>query len=82
VDLAEAAGCRVLERVEELSVWRDLGVLARVVGGVREAAGRAVARGLVAREEAERWLDEQHQRDAAGEFSPTIPKMLAVAAEG
>ena len=77
-ELAEAAGCDVLDRVEELSVWRNLEPFENLPGGCREAARRAVEAGRTGRQEAERWLEEQMTRAERGAFQATIKKTLIV----
>jgi hypothetical protein len=77
--LAEEAGCQVLDRVEELSVWRSLEVLDRIVGGIELAVVGAAGAGRVNRQTAEAWLHEQRQRDHRGEFLGFMPKILLVA---
>jgi SAM-dependent methyltransferase len=76
--LLEDSGCEVLDRVEELSVWRSLVTLERVTGF---AAGvdRAVAAGRLDRGAADRWVREQRALEAAGEFRARLPKVLVVA---
>jgi hypothetical protein len=76
--LIEEAGCEVLDRVEELSVWRSLAVLDRVIG-LEASIARAVGAGRISEEESDRWVAAQRQRDARGEFRSTIPKVLVVA---
>ena len=76
--LVEEAGCEVLDRVEELSVWRSLAVLDRVIG-LEASIARAVGAGRISEEEADRWVAAQRERDARGEFRSTIPKVLVVA---
>jgi SAM-dependent methyltransferase len=77
--LAERAGFDVVDRVEELSVWRSLAVLDRVVN-VAESVERAVAAGRVAADEAAGWLREQQERDGRGEYCSTLAKIMIVAA--
>jgi SAM-dependent methyltransferase len=77
-DLLEAAGCVVLDRVEELSVWRSLDVLDGTVGLDRSIA-HAVRNGRVSQQAADRWLGEQRARDALGIFYAMMPKVLLVA---
>ena len=76
--LAEEHGCDVVDRVEELSVW-TFETLERVVGGLDDAIPRAVAAGRINDRDAEVWLAEQRQREAAGRFRATMPKVLIVA---
>ena len=70
----------MLDRVEELSVWRSLEVLDRVVG-LAVSVEQAVAASRIDRLAAERWLDEQRAREARGEFSATMRKVMIVAAK-
>ena len=77
-DLLEEAGCDVLDRVEELSVWRSLATL-RMVTGFTDAVDVAVAAGRVDGARAQRWVTEQEQREAAGTFHALLPKILLVA---
>ncbi|MGH9048339.1 MAG: methyltransferase domain-containing protein, partial [Acidimicrobiia bacterium] len=77
-DLLESLGCDVLDRVEELSVWRSLQRLERVTG-VPAAVDGAVAAGRIDRSDAERWIDEQRQRDAEGQFYALMPKIQVIA---
>ena len=77
-ELMDELGCDVLDRVEELSVWRSLGTLKRVAG-FPLAVERAVAAGRIRRADADRWIDEQLRREAAGEFFALMPKILVVA---
>jgi hypothetical protein len=76
--LLEDAGCVVLDRVEELSVWRSLGVLDGVVGLDRSVAN-AIEIHRVSAAAANRWLQEQRTRDALGIFRAIMPKVLFVA---
>ena len=73
----ESAGCRVLDRVEELSVWRSLAVLDSVLGP--GAVERAVLAGRIDPDRATEWLAVQRQREAEGRLLGTIPKVLIVA---
>jgi SAM-dependent methyltransferase len=77
-DLLEAAGCTVLDRVEELSVWRSLGVLDGTIGLERSVA-HAVHHGRVSPQKADRWVREQRARDARGHFYAMMPKVMLVA---
>jgi SAM-dependent methyltransferase len=77
-DLVERAGFDVLDRVEELSVWRSLAVLDRVVN-VAESVERAVGAGRIGRAEAEAWLQEQRDRERRGGYYSTIAKIMIVA---
>lgn len=77
-ELLENLGCDVLDRVEELSVWRSLATLERVAG-FPAAVDRAVAAGRVDRTDADRWVGEQRQREAAGQFYALMPKIQLIA---
>jgi SAM-dependent methyltransferase len=77
-ELVEAAGCIVLDRVEELSVWRSLDVLDGVIGIDRSIAN-AVQRERVSQPAADSWFGEQRARDTAGTFHARMPKVLVVA---
>jgi SAM-dependent methyltransferase len=76
--LIEATGCDVVDRVEELSVWRSLQTFERVHGFPRNIE-RAVAAGRLDPGLATRWVAEQRERQAAGIFRASIPKILVVA---
>jgi SAM-dependent methyltransferase len=78
-ELAEHAGCEVLDRIEELSVWRTLETLGVIVGGVAPAVERAVAAGRVERAVAEQWLGDQQTRDREGRYVSLMPKVMVVA---
>jgi SAM-dependent methyltransferase len=80
-ELVEAAGADVLDQVEELSVWHSLDILERVSGFPRNVE-RAVAAGRLEPELATRWVAEQRERQAAGTFRASIPKILVVATHG
>ena len=77
-ELVEAAGCTVLDRVEELSVWRTLEVLDGTIGLERSIA-HAREHGRVSQEDATRWLREQRGRDTRGEFYAKMPNVTLVA---
>jgi SAM-dependent methyltransferase len=77
-DLVERAGCVVLDRVEEQSVWRSLDVLHRVLD-LHAALDRAVSAGRIGAETARRWLRDQEEREARHAFWSTIRKILLVA---
>jgi SAM-dependent methyltransferase len=76
--LTEQAGCEVMDRVEELSVWRSLRLVGQLAG-LAVAVESAVKAGRVRPEEAERWLAHQREREAEGRFRATLPKILIVA---
>jgi hypothetical protein len=77
--LLHDAGCEVIDRIEELSVWRTLGVLEAILGGVAKACAAAVAAGRVDHETASRWLEEQDRREREDAFVAYMPKILVVA---
>lgn len=77
-ELLEEAGCEVLDRVEERSVWRSLSTLERVAG-FPTCVERAIVAGRVSPAEAEEWIKEQRRRDAEGRFEAVMPKVLIVA---
>jgi SAM-dependent methyltransferase len=76
--LLAAAGCDVVDRVEELSVWRSIAVLDGVIG-LHESLRRAVEAGRIGRREADQWLGGQMSRERAESFYATLPKVLVVA---
>ena len=76
--LVEEAGCQVLDRVEELSVWRSLATLERVTG-FPASVDRAVAGGRLGARVAQRWVEEQRQSHASGRFEAKVAKVLVVA---
>jgi SAM-dependent methyltransferase len=76
--LLESLRCHVLDRVEELSVWRSLSTLERVTG-FPASVDRAVAAGQIDRAEAEEWVCEQRARESAGTFLAFMPKVLVLA---
>jgi SAM-dependent methyltransferase len=77
-ELLESLGCDVLDRVEELSVWRSIAKLERVAG-FPGAVDRAVAAGRVDRGDADRWVREQRQRETVGQFYALMPKVQVIA---
>jgi hypothetical protein len=77
-DLVEELGCDMLDRVEERSVWRSLQRLTAIVG-FPDSVERAVADGRVTRDDADSWMTEQRARDASGDFSAVMTKVLVVA---
>ena len=70
-ELVERAGCDVVDRVEELSVWSSLDLAERLIS-VTAGLKRQVDRGLMSAEEAAAWLAEQEDRDRDGRFRATI----------
>ncbi len=74
----EAAGFDVCDRVEELSVWRSLATLRRVIDLDRRIAD-AVADGRVDAHAAAAWLARQESGSARGEFLSLMPKVQIVA---
>ena len=76
--LLERLGCDVVDRIEELSVWRSLATLEQVAD-FPTSVDRAVAAGRIDRDDARRWVDEQRRRDARGDFYALLPKIQVVA---
>ncbi len=76
--LLEHEGLLVLDRVEELSVWRQLAILSAVID-LPAAIDRAVAAGRIDQTAADAWMEHQRARDERGEFRSTIPKVMTVA---
>lgn len=74
----EAAGFAVLDRVEELSVWRRLATL-RAVIDLDATIVRAVADGRIDQRAASAWQARQAANDARGEFVSLMPKVQVVA---
>ena len=74
----ETAGFTVLDRVEELSVWRSLDMLRKVINLDQAIAG-AVDAGRVTATEAAGWQARQVENDADGEFISLMPKIQIVA---
>ena len=74
----EAAGFAVLDRVEELSVWRNLDTL-RTVIDLDETIVRAVADGRIDEGTAGAWHARQVANDAHGSFLSLMPKVQIVA---
>jgi SAM-dependent methyltransferase len=77
-DLLEDADCDVLDRIEELSVWRSVARL-EFAAGFPGAVDRAVAAGRVDGDRAARWVTEQRARGASGTFRATLPKVQLIA---
>lgn len=77
-DLLEDAGCEILDRIEELSVWRSLRTLEQVAG-FPAAVDRAVAAARLDPDDAYAWISEQRRLDGDGQFHATIAKILVVA---
>jgi len=77
-DLVERAGCEVVDRVEELSVWTSLPLAERLIS-VSAGLRRAVRRGHFTEEQAAAWLDEQETKERVGRFRGTVAKVLIVA---
>jgi SAM-dependent methyltransferase len=75
-DLAAAGGFRVTDVVTEASVIHRIDDMPI---GLEAGLERAVAGGRVEPGLAARWLDEQHQRDAAGTFRIRQSKILVLA---
>jgi SAM-dependent methyltransferase len=76
-DLLSAAGCSVVDRVEERSWWsfRDFVRITRL----EQSLERAVVAGVVPRATVQQWLTEQRRLADAGEFRAEIAKLLWVA---
>jgi SAM-dependent methyltransferase len=77
-NLLEEEGCEVLDRVEELSVWRSLATLQQVAD-FPASVERAVAAGRILARDATRWVREQRERDAARRFYALMPKIQLIA---
>jgi SAM-dependent methyltransferase len=75
-ELVERHGFLVDDVVTESSRGHGLD---RVPIDPQVAVPRAIAEGHLDRDEGERWLDEQRQRDAAGRFRASWDKVLVVA---
>jgi SAM-dependent methyltransferase len=76
-DLLRAAGCDVVDRVEERSWW-TFADLVRITD-LERSLDRAVANGQASDSITRHWLAEHRRRDAAGEFRAEIAKILWVA---
>jgi ubiquinone/menaquinone biosynthesis C-methylase UbiE len=76
--LLESAHCDVLDRVEELSVWRSLDTVDRVTN-LETSVERAVAAQRISKQDADEWVAQQRSRTALGTFRATMPKVLIVA---
>jgi SAM-dependent methyltransferase len=76
-ELLRGAGCSILDRVEERSWW-TFSEFERITD-IERSLHRAVGSGHMTRRHAQRWLDEQRERAAAGDFSAEIAKVLWVA---
>ena len=59
-------------------MWRSLATLERVTG-FPASVDRAVAGGRLGARVAQRWVEEQRQRDASGRFEAKVAKVLVVA---
>jgi len=77
-DLIEDGGCEILDRIEELSVWRSLSTLERVAG-FPAAVDRAVVAGRLDARDGQAWIEEQRRLEDSGAFHATIAKILVVA---
>jgi SAM-dependent methyltransferase len=77
-ELLESVGCRVVDRLEELSVWDRLETPERITN-LSTSVARAIDTGRVPAAEGNAWLQRQRARDAAGLFSATMTKTLIVA---
>ena len=76
--LLEEAGCEVLDRVEERSIWRSLNVLNAVIG-LEASLQRAIDLERISQQDAERWIEVQRASEEAGEFVAIATKILVVA---
>jgi SAM-dependent methyltransferase len=74
----EAAGFAVLDRVEELSVWRSLDTLRSVID-LDATLARGVADGRIDERATAAWRARQVANDARGEFLSLMPKVQIVA---
>lgn len=78
-DIAETAGLAVVDRVEELSVWRDLEALNAIVGGARQAVTNAIGAGRVDRRTGEDWYQLHTKRNDERRFRAFMRKVLVLA---
>ena len=76
--LVEQAGARIVDVVEEHSVWHSL-ERARAGINIEAALARNVAADAMSATDAAMWLGEQRGRDDRGLFRATITKRLVVA---
>lgn len=76
-DLLDAAGCAIVDRVEERSWW-SFADFERFTN-LEQSLDRAVFTGHAAPAEVDQWLSEQRRRAAAGGFRAEIAKILWVA---
>jgi SAM-dependent methyltransferase len=76
--LLEGADCEVLDRVEELSVWKSLTMVDALIN-LTQSVGCAIEAGRIRSSAAHLWLAEQWDREARGMFHSTISKVLVVA---
>jgi SAM-dependent methyltransferase len=74
----EAAGFVVLDRIEELSVWRSLDTLRTVIDLDRRIT-QAIASGRIDEHEATAWRTRQEANDSRGTFLSLMPKVQIVA---
>ena len=77
-DWVSTSGFTVLDRIEELSVWRSLDTLNRVIN-LDQAISRAVDVGRVTAHAAAAWQTRQVENDASSEFISLMPKIQIVA---
>jgi hypothetical protein len=77
-DMVESADSRIVDIVEEQSVWHTL-ARARVGINVEAALARRVEESSMNDADAAAWLDEQRRRDTDGVFRATMTKRLVVA---
>ena len=78
VQLVESTGARVVDVIEQHSIWPTL---ARAQIGIdfEAAVDRRIRQGAINNAEGTAWLEEQHVRDQNGTFRATITKRLVVA---
>jgi SAM-dependent methyltransferase len=76
--LLEDAGLLVLDRVEELSVWRRFATLNAVID-LPAAIHRAVSAGRIDQTAASEWMERQNARDERGEFYSMMSKVMVIA---
>ena len=76
-DLLSAAGCSILDRVEERSSW-TLGEFERITN-LNRALHRAVSKGHASRRDVDDWLALQQRRADADDFRSEMSKILWVA---
>jgi ubiquinone/menaquinone biosynthesis C-methylase UbiE len=75
--LLAAAGCSILDRVEERSWW-TFSDFERITN-LEQSLDRAVTSGKACRSEVQQWLAEQRRRASVDDFCAEIAKILWVA---